>query len=285
MHSNAFLYPTPGLTGRLVNRLVACPVLRRARRTILSRLPFMPLASDVTDVVYCTWLVRTECIARLVPPGVTLVEHNEQTLFTILTYRHRHFGPALAGPLRGLFPSPLQSNWRLYLESFPEKFPAGRCVLFVKNIFDQPLHAIASRLFSDALPSHLALNFEHEQRAGAYRTRIDGGNGSAPDFQCDARPSAERRLPDAFMPFFASWHRAVEFLCLQHGAIAQAEDCGMLAHASIELPIDIGTVQPLQATRVSGGHFLEQLNVSAQPFMFAVPAVHFRVVAETGPAS
>ena len=54
-------------------------------------------------------------LASVVPPGVSLIQEGGHTLLTVLTYRHGHFGPAFLGPLRKLLPSPLQSNWRVYL--------------------------------------------------------------------------------------------------------------------------------------------------------------------------
>lgn len=54
-------------------------------------------------------------LASVVPPGVSLIQKGGHTLLTVLTYRHGHFGPAFLGPLRKLLPSPLQSNWRVYL--------------------------------------------------------------------------------------------------------------------------------------------------------------------------
>lgn len=78
----------------------------------MARLPFLTLHSDVRDVVYVSWLVDAAAAQKLVPAGVTLWQRDGKTPFTVLTYRHGHFGPALPGPLRKLLPSPLQSNWR-----------------------------------------------------------------------------------------------------------------------------------------------------------------------------
>src|SRR5689334_7538016 len=102
--NNAFVYPRPGVIGAMLAWLATSRALLRVRRAILPKLPFMRLASDVRDVVYLNWVVPLSAVARYVPPGVTLRERNGMTLFTILTYRHAHFGPALAGPLRILFP-------------------------------------------------------------------------------------------------------------------------------------------------------------------------------------
>ncbi|WP_334012047.1 DUF2071 domain-containing protein [Burkholderia cepacia] len=278
---NAFVYPSAGPVGRLANRLVASRPLLRARRALLSRLPFLQLASEVENVVYCTWLVDVAAVAHLVPRGVTLASRDGRTPFTILTYAHRHFGPRIAGPLRRTFPSPLQSNWRLYVDALPGGVPADRTVLFVKNVFDHPLYALGSRLFSDALPSHLAARFTHAVQDGRYRTLLSGGTGSAPDFHCLAAVSNDDTLPAAFAPFFGSWRDAVAYLSLQHAAVAHVADCDGLAHASIDLPIDIDAVRPLQPVEpVGGGAFLSRIGATGEPLCFVVPDVAFRVLSE-----
>lgn len=281
LHDNAFVHPSTGLAGRLANRIVANRPLLRARRALMSRLPFLQLASDVENVVYCTWVVDVAAVAPLVPRGVTLASRNGLTLFTALTYAHRHFGPRIAGPLRRVFPSPLQSNWRLYVDALPGGTPVDGTVLFVKNVFNHPLYALSTRLFSDALPSHLAQRFTHTVHDGCYHTLLSGGAGSAPDLRCTAQVTDDRTLPDAFAPFFDGWRDAVASLSLQHAAIAQVEDCGRLAHASIDLPIDVDTVRPLKAIGpVGGGDFLARIGASGEPMCFVVPDVSFRVLSE-----
>lgn len=278
---NSFVYPRSGAIGALLSNIANSSLLLRMRRALVSRLPFVTLASDVRDVVYLNWVVPVSAVAQYVPSGVTLVERDGKTLFTILTYRHAHFGPALAGPLRVVFPSPLQSNWRFYVESMPGHAKPERVVLFVKNILDSALYALGSRLFSDALPSHLAAGFVHEKTPDGYRTEITSGAGSAPALHCDARIAAEKSLPDAFRPFFTTWPEAVEYLCLQHSAIAAVEDVDRIAHAGIDLPIDVASVLPLAAAEKGiRGPFLDGIGASAEPLCLVVPSVKFRVLWE-----
>jgi hypothetical protein len=281
MTPNAYKHPHAGVIGRAVECLVANRLLLNLRRAILSRLPFVVLRSDVVDVVYLTWAVPAEKAAPFVPRGVKLVERDGKVLFTILTYRHGHFGPALAGPLRVLFPSPKQSNWRFYIDALNGEAPRERVVLFVKNILDSLLYCCGSRISSDALPSHLARTFVHEKTRDGFRTDIDGGSGSAPGLRCDAKLSGDKTLPDSMRPFFSVWPEAIEYLCIQHSAIAEAEDTSRLAHAGIDLPIAPDSVQPLSvpADAVSGD-FLRQIGAEDAPFSFVVPQVNFRVLWE-----
>ena len=163
--SNVYVHPAPGLAGRLLARLANSRRIATARRAVFSHLPFLTLESDVRDVVYLTWMMDAATAQAMVPGGVRLWQRNGLTPFSILTYRHGHFGPALAGPARRLLPSPLQSNWRFYLEE-PGK------VYFVRNVMDSTLHALGTRIFSDILPTHLPERFVHAREGEEYFTSI-----------------------------------------------------------------------------------------------------------------
>lgn len=134
--------PGSGFTARWQNHLANAVTLKRLRRTTFGRLPFPVLESDVRDVVYANWIVPTAAVAHHVPSGVSIVEADGMTILTVLTYRHGHFGPKLAGLLRRWFPSPLQSNWRLYVRSIDGQLPPVPTVLFLANIFDTAMHAL-----------------------------------------------------------------------------------------------------------------------------------------------
>ena len=68
---------------------------------------------------------------------------------------------------------------------------------------------------------------------------------------------------------------------LQHAAVAHVADCDGLAHASIDLPIDIDAVRPLKPVEpVGGGAFLERIGATGEPLCFVVPDVAFRVLSE-----
>lgn len=280
MFSNPFVYPSSSLIGSLFNGLANSRALARIRRAIFSKLPFPTLASDVVDVVYLNWVVPTPLVRHLVPNGLGLRDFNGQTILTALTYRHGHFGPSLAGSLRRCFPSPLQSNWRLYVAQMPKGQREQGVVLFIKNVFDSRLYAVGTRLFSDGLPSHFAPRFTHQRTAHGYRTTIDGGAGSAPSLSADVDVSTAKELPHAFQPLFTSWQGAVQYLTQQESALSEVAGLDQLAHAGIALPIAVDTVLPARARSVALGQFLQACGASTQPFCFVVPAVHFKVLWE-----
>ena len=245
----------------------------------MARLPFLTLHSDVRDVVYVSWLVDAAAAQKLVPAGVALWQRDGKTPFTVLTYRHGHFGPALPGPLRRLLPSPLQSNWRLYLDHTPPGAPAVPCVYFLKNIMDSLPHALGTRLFSDILPTHLAAGMTLEVGATQVHCGIASGTGSAPALNVQADITAEHDLDADWQALFGNWHAAVAFLACQDAAIAHVPRNGKLVFGEIELPVDVDQVQALTAWRADCG-MLRQLPPVSRPFAFLVPQVDFKALSE-----
>lgn len=276
-HRNRYISPDSGWRGRWQDRLANATGLRRLRRAILSRLPFMVLASDVRDIVYANWIVPVGKVAHLMPQGITLLERDGHTILTILTYRHGHFGPAFLGPLRRLFPSPLQSNWRLYLA--PDANEGRGTVLFIANIFDSALYAVGTRLFSDVLPSHRAARFDHHCTQTSGMMHI-GGGGSAPEVRIEAVTDAAAILPPDFQRFFPSWRQAIQYLALQHQAVAQVADEDALVFSDIDLPIEPDSATALGINHYEAGPWLKELGALNAPFCFRVPSVHFKALSE-----
>lgn len=245
----------------------------------MDRVPFPVLQSEVRDVVYASWIVPAAAARPLVPPGVDLVERDGRIILTVLTYRHGHFGPVLAGPLRRLFPSPLQSNWRFYVDRLHGTPPAVSTVLFISNVFSSALYALGTRLLSDALPSHLAARFEHRCDGESCAIFLAEG-GSAPGLELSARVLNERTLPTPFAAFFHSWEEAAATLATQDAAVAAVPDSLALAEARIALPIALDQIVPLVSDRYTPGRLLSMMGAHGPPFCFLVPSVTFQVVSE-----
>ncbi|MEN5395003.1 hypothetical protein [Stenotrophomonas sp. TWI377] len=274
-----YRHPFAGWPGRALQRLLGCVHLTAARRALTRVLPVPALISEVREVVYLSWWVDVRH-APPPPPGHRLFAHDGRTPYTILTYRHGHFGPALAGPLRGLFPSPLQSNWRWYV--VPDDAAAGPAtprVLFDRNVIDSAMHAVGARLWSDAMQPHPAARFEHAVDADGGHTVIEPGQGSAPALQAQVRPAATLAAAWA-AGAFTDAAQAMRFLACQEAAFAVAPD-GRLALTHIDLPIALADVQPLQLEGLVACPHLAAMGVDlADAFCFRVPQVPFRVVSE-----
>ncbi|WP_221801614.1 DUF2071 domain-containing protein [Oceanobacter mangrovi] len=278
MTSNRFVTPRGGMMTAVFNWLANSSRLAAIRRAVLSRLPFLQLQSDVSTVVYLNWVVPLPLAQAAVPAGVELVSVGNKTILTILSYQHGHFGPASA--VRKWMPSPLQSNWRFYVNSANGLGPAAGVVVFIRNVFDNLAYAVGSRVFSDALPSHLANSFLHQQRGDEYLTEITAASGSAPELYSRVRPCETPKLPAGFEAFYPSWSEAVAALTQQDSAICAVSDTGMLAQAGIDLPIPLDEVIACECLEFRAGALLEQLGVEGQPFCFVVPEVRFRVLWE-----
>jgi hypothetical protein len=272
-----YRHPYPGLAGRVLEGLLNARGLARLRHALLSRLPFPVLESDVADVVYLTWMVDARAAQALLPAGLRVWERDGLTPLTVLTYRHGHFGPALAGPLRRLFPSPLQSNWRLYLDgALPPGAPANT-VWFLENMMDSGAYVAATRLFSDIMRTHRPARFTHDRGA----TCIEPGAGSAPALAYAMAPSAQPVLPPAFAAAFGAWDAAVGMLACQDAALGWSARLGKLVLSHIDLPIPLDTVRPLVPAGPVTCSLLDVLPAAGEPLCFLVPRVPFRVLSET----
>ncbi|RZZ87212.1 hypothetical protein [Pseudoxanthomonas winnipegensis] len=274
----AYRHPSAAWYGRALPRLLHAPGWTRWRRALTRRWPLPALVSDVREVIYLSWWVDVRA-APPAPPGHAYVVHQGRTPYTILSYRHGHFGPALAGPLRTLLPSPLQSNWRWYLrrEGDPAATPV---VLFDRNTMDQVAYVAGARAWSDAMQPHLAARFVHAlQGDGGGSTQIDPGQGSAPALRMQWQP-ADHWDDAQWQPAFGTREALLRFLTCQDEAIARTCD-GRWASTRIALPVDLATLQPLRLTGTLACPRLQDLGVRLEEGLaFRLPRVAFRVVSE-----
>lgn len=272
--------PAAGLAGRAEDALANAEAFRRTRRAVFSRLPFPVLESDVRDVVYASWIVETAALADRIPPGVKVREVDGRTVLTLLAYDHGHFGPADMEPVRRLFPSPRQANWRLYVEEIDGAAPAVPTVLFLANVFDSLLYAVGTRLFSDVMLSQRAASFEHGVTEAGWATSARCSPGT-PSWRLGGRSGGSARLPEEFAPFFGTFDAALQDLCLQDAAIAPVVNETALAWSGIDLPIATASIRPLIVEDYRPCDLLRQWGAEASPFCFHVPAVRFRVLGES----
>ena len=276
--SAIYRHPSDTLFGRMLPRLLHAPRWTRLRRALSRRWPMPALVSDVRDVVYVSWWVDVRH-APMPPPGHHYVVHAGRTPYTILSYRHGHFGPALAGPLRSLMPSPRQSNWRWYLRRDDD--PDGATVvLFDRNVMDQLAFVAGARAFSDAMQPHLASRFEHLQQAdGGGHTLIEGGRGSAPALRLQWQAAADWQ--DAqWSAAFAGQQALLRLLTCQDEAIARTCDRHW-ASTRIALPVDVSSLRPLRLLGELRCPRLQAMGVALeQGLAFHLPRVPFRVVSE-----
>lgn len=278
--NDCFVAPRGRQLARAIEPLLNSSLIRRSRRAFFGFLPFPTLRSDVRDIIYATWLIPTHRAQALAPPGIALAERDKKTPLTILSYRHGHFGPRWLGALRRLLPSPLQSNWRLYVTSVHGSMTSEPTVLFIANIFDRLAHVAGSRLLSDALPAHLAGRFTHRRDEGGWLTELSSGGGSAPEMTLRVEAVPDDVVPADIAAWFGGVGPPYATLCLQDAAVVRVPNDDRVAAARIDLPIDVATVRPLAVTAYSPGPLLTALGATDTPWCFHVPAVRFTVLGE-----
>ena len=287
MH-HLYTHPHQGAFGHGLAKLFNSRRFATYRRAAMSRLPFMTLDSDVVDVVYMNWLVDEALAAPFAPPGARLWSHQGRTPLTVLTYRHGHFGPRWMGPLRRLMPSPLQSNWRLYLAEPLSDAPPIPTVAFVYNMMDSLAHVAGTRLFSDVLPSHWPASFDFRVTPDEAIVDIAPGDGSAPRLAARAVRAAgagDAVLSPPWSGMFKDWSDAIVRLASQDAAVVEVPTAegapGRSALATIALPVDVASVEPLLLdTHTLDCPLLQRLDADPEALCFLLPRVRFSALSE-----
>jgi hypothetical protein len=243
-------------------------------RALCDLVPMPPLRSDIADVVYVNYLVPAERLAPLVPPGLELQRlgpEGRHALFSFLTYRHGHLGPALLGPLRRLLFSPVQSNWRIYV-----RLAGGdrEGVYFPTTALSNTPMALAARLFAEGLPMHVPRRAALRRGPdGAIRLLLDPGRGTAPDAAAELRPSAARPTDGPWRAAFATYAEMLAYCVPQDRALAPQPWCGRVLRQEIRLGIPLEACEPLEGTIASAA--ARGFVGDAAPFAFGVRRVKF----------
>ena len=264
-------YPRAGLVGRLLNGIANS----RLARAFGEYVPSIAFISNITDVIYANYLVDADTLAPLLPAGLELQglgRDGSRALFTHLTYQHGHFGPQLLGPLRRLMPSPVQSNWRIYVRD-PQTNLSG--IYFVSTAINKTLPALLARLLSEGIPMHLVERGAVEAKAdGSFAVCLDPGIGSAPDLVMTLQPAPALALPPDWNDCFATFHDLLAYCVPQDRAMSSQPWYGRVTRLEIELGIPLETCEPLTASIASKA--AETLVGAAQAVCFRVPEVTLR---------
>jgi hypothetical protein len=265
--------------GGLGGRVLDVAANSRSLRALLERVPTLAYRSDITDVVYVNYLVPAERLLPLVPQGLELQRvgpGGAYAVFTHLTFNHGGFGPRVAGPLRRLLGSPVQSNWRIHVRD-PRRGTPG--IYFVTSAISSAVNAVAARLLTDGMPLHVPARAEVSHAAGgAVRVVLDPGHGSAPDVDATLRPAPGRALPEPWSLCFESYQAMLAYVVPQSRAMSTQPWRGTLTRHEIELGIPLEACEPLVGEVRSRA--AERIVGSAQPLCFRVARVAFAMTAE-----
>lgn len=263
-------HPWHGVGGRLLEMLANSRLLRAYCEWLT---PFA-FVSDITDVVYVNYLVEADRLEPFVPVGLDLQRlgrAGRYALFTHLTYRHGHFGPRLLGPLRRLLPSPVHSNWRIYVLD-PQTGLRG--VYFVTNAIASTPHALAARLLSEGMPMHVfrqgAVEVSNDRTC---RILLDPGQGSAPDLEAVLRPSDPVLPGPPWSDCFENHLAFLSYCVPQDRAFSSQPWYDRITRQEIAIQIPLESCEPL--TGEVRSHVAAAYVGDAEPLCFRVGRVAF----------
>lgn len=264
-------HPHAGLLGRAIDGLANS----RFARVLAEWNPTPALASDIRDVVYVNYLVDADRLEPLLPEGLDLQRigpEGRYALFTFLTYRHGHFGPSVLGALRHRLPSPIQSNWRIYVVD-PKTSKRG--VYFVTTAISSTPHALAGRLLSEGVPMHVPRRADLARDAsGTIHLSIEPGGGTAPDVRATLRPSLDRSIPEDWTGCFDDWKGFLRYCVPQDRAMTFQPWYDRVTRQEVELGIPLDDCRKLDGTVESAA--AKAIVGDAEPVCFHVPLVKFR---------
>ncbi len=279
-YQNPFRYPRKSLTGNLLNKLLNNIFFIKLKRVLFYAFSKTTLTSNVTNVVYLNWLIPFEKIEHLVPPHVQLKIYGEQVLFTILTYKHGKFGPAFLKPFKKIMGSPLQSNWRFYIENNNDFGMQEPAIFFIRNCIDDRAYAIGSRVCSNILLTDLPNTFEHRLEKDCYTTHIQPGLSNAPDLFVRVKHTDAAAVPEKFKTLFPDTQALIRLLCEQEFAVAAQPDKDVYAVAQIKLVFDVQTIQLLEVLEYKST-WLDAVVGDSPCFAFVIPELHFTSLKDT----
>jgi len=245
----------------------------RLASALLEPVPELAMRSDITDVVYVSYLVPARVAQALVPPGLELQRlgrDGQWALFTFLTFRHGHFGMALLGPLRRLMPSPIQTNWRIHVV---DPATGHRGVYFVTNALTSTVLALVARLITEGLPMHVLAHATVAREGDRVRVLLDPGRGSAPDAQLELAVVDPPTLAGEWAECFGDFQGFLAYCVPQDRAMSSQPLRGRISRQEIDLGIPLSACTPLAGKVVSRAAAV--IAGSAEPVCFHVPSVTF----------
>jgi hypothetical protein len=254
----------------------------RFARALCEWLPVLEFRSDIVDVIYVNYLAPAERLAPFVPEGLELQRLGPDgawAMFSTLTYRHGHFGPSILGPLRRLFPSPIQTNWRTYVRD-PRTGKDG--IYFVTTAVTTSLHALGARLMTEGVSMHMPARASLSRAAdGAVALALDPGQGSAPDLDLALRPAPDRSLPPSWSACFADYDAMLLHALPQDRALSTQPWRETTTRQEISLGIQPKVCEPLEGKVSSrAARAIVGDEAAASPVCFRVPRVDFVMTAE-----
>lgn len=241
-------------------------------------LPLPKVVSEITDCIYLNYLVEAERLESWVPCGLELQRlgpDGRYAMFSLLVFRHGNVGPACLGPLRRLCPSPIQTNWRLYVR---DTHSGAEGVYFVTMAANNTAYALGARICTSAVPMHVLRAAELVQRSKTWRIRLDPGAGTAPDLLADLEPAGDVLPTAAWRECFESYHAMLGWCVPQQRALASQPWYRRIVRQELRLDIPLSDCRPLAGNVTSRA--VREIVGDAAEVCFYVPNVSFTLMGE-----
>lgn len=278
-YGNKFVHPHKSFIGRFLNFVLNNVSFIKTKRLICHPFTKARLKSDVRNVVFLNWLVPIENVRHLIPRHVKVKQYGKNVLLTVLTYKHGNFRPTMFNWLKPVFGSPLQSNWRLYIDNndlFQVQEPT---VFFLKNVMDSFTYVVGSRVCSNILQSHLPEKFKHDIGETHISTEINPGESNAPDLRVTLKRRAEWKLSSDFESTFSSVENLIDTICYQHFAISDQPDGNQYSVGKINLSFSHADIEPLEVVNF-GSYWLENIVGKSECCAFIIKDLSFLSLGE-----
>lgn len=266
-----FKYPQKKIFSGVLNRILN---INSPFQSLFSE---SKLKSDIENVVYLNWMIPFKDVEHLIPKGVEVEVFEGKVLLTVLNYNHGHFRPNSLSPIKFIFGSPNQSNWRLYLKT-ENPTPNGSGVLFITNVLSQFFYTFGSRLFSQILKAHWPISFNHLKKENQYYSKIISGLSHAPDLDVQLVEKDEWKIPNSFHWMSKDIKTLLKTICNQDMAITKVNE-DKLCKAEIRLDFYLATIKPLILTRFESNTLKDTLK-NAECLAFVIPKLTFYSLGE-----
>lgn len=277
--TNQFKYPNSNLFGLGFDLLFNNFYFNKLKRIAISFFNISYYKSDVKNVVYLNWLVKSSNVNHLIPNNLNLKKFGDYTLFSILIFQHGNFRPTILNKLKKIFPSPNQANIRLYLAESPSPLIENRTVFFVKNIISNFLHVLGSRIYSCNLNSHYPKEFKHTLKDGIYSSKIIANLSNSIDLDCQLQMTDNWEIPESFLQYCSNKNLLLEIICNQDFAISDLMEENYLSKAKINLKIDFDIIKCLKVINLES-KYLDDIVKNSNCFAFVIPKLEFNALGE-----
>jgi hypothetical protein len=143
-----------------------------------------------------------------------------------------------------LFPSPVQTNWRIHVR---DPRTGVRGIYFVTNAIDFAPPALAARLFTEGMPMHVFARSKitRDARTGAVAFEFEPGGGSAPSAEGTLAPCPPPSLEGEWRECFGDWDGFLKYCVPQNRAMSGQPWHQRVTRHEITLPIDLARCEPL----------------------------------------